>query len=83
MLNPTLLIIDHGHFQYNAVMLGLTLWSIHFILEHRFVWASIFYCLAIGYKHMALYYSLAYFFFLLGFAFSRPHLKQGWVHCFS
>jgi alpha-1,3-glucosyltransferase len=26
---PPLILIDHGHFQYNCVALGLTLWGAH------------------------------------------------------
>eukprot|EP01084_Bolivina_argentea_P305879 528451_1 len=29
LINPLFIIIDHGHFQYNCVALGLTLWSIN------------------------------------------------------
>ncbi|KAL7526971.1 hypothetical protein ACHAXR_001739, partial [Thalassiosira sp. AJA248-18] len=28
---PALILIDHGHFQYNTVSLGLALWSFHFM----------------------------------------------------
>ena len=29
MMQPAIVLIDHGHFQYNAVALGLSLWSLH------------------------------------------------------
>jgi alpha-1,3-glucosyltransferase len=28
VLNPVLVLIDHGHFQYNTVALGLTIFAI-------------------------------------------------------
>jgi alpha-1,3-glucosyltransferase len=31
MLQPSILLIDHGHFQYNTVALGLSLWSFYFV----------------------------------------------------
>ncbi|KAI3630859.1 hypothetical protein MIR68_012294 [Amoeboaphelidium protococcarum] len=71
LLQPSLIVIDHGHFQYNCVMLGLTLLAICLILKERVITGSICYCLAIGYKHMALYYSLAFFSYLLGKCLSR------------
>ncbi|KAJ3027393.1 UNVERIFIED_CONTAM: Glucosyltransferase-like protein [Siphonaria sp. JEL0065] len=43
LIQPGLILIDHGHFQYNSAMLGFALWSV-----------------------MALYYSLPFFFYLLG-----------------
>ena len=66
LLQPTLILVDHGHFQYNAVSLGLTLWAVVCVLADRDVLGSIFFVLAINYKQMALYYAPAFFFFLLG-----------------
>ncbi|KAL1915325.1 uncharacterized protein VTP21DRAFT_6783 [Calcarisporiella thermophila] len=70
LLQPSLLIIDHGHFQYNTVMLGLTLWAINFIHDGRFIAGSIAFCLSLAFKQMALYYAPVIFFFLLGKCFS-------------
>ena len=33
LIQPALVIIDHGHFQYNAVCLGLALGSFHFMTK--------------------------------------------------
>lgn len=66
LLQPTLILVDHGHFQYNAVSLGLTLWAVVCVLADRDVLGSILFVLAINYKQMALYYAPAFFFFLLG-----------------
>jgi len=81
LLQPSLILIDHGHFQYNAVSLGLTLWSFYFMTKtgnnqkkSYCVWGSILFCLALNFKQMTLYYAPAVFFYLLGRCFAR---KEG------
>ncbi|KXS20139.1 glycosyltransferase family 57 protein [Gonapodya prolifera JEL478] len=66
LIQPALILIDNGHFQYNSVMLGFALWGITMLCNDRPGLGSIFFCIAIGFKQMALYYSLAFFAFLLG-----------------
>ncbi|XP_013167634.1 PREDICTED: dolichyl pyrophosphate Man9GlcNAc2 alpha-1,3-glucosyltransferase [Papilio xuthus] len=66
LLYPGLILIDHGHFQYNCVSLGLFLVAIFCILAiESDVLASIFFMMAINYKQMELYHSLPFFFYLL------------------
>ncbi|KAM9976392.1 hypothetical protein ACTFIR_010233 [Dictyostelium discoideum] len=64
-LQPGLLLIDHGHFQYNGVSLGLALFAITFIIRDQQLLASFFFVLSLNYKQMSLYYSPAFFFYLL------------------
>lgn len=71
LLQPALIIIDHGHFQYNAAMLGFTLWAIVFFFQERFMLGSIMFCLSLNFKQMALFYALPVFFFLLGRCIQR------------
>jgi alpha-1,3-glucosyltransferase len=66
LLQPSLLLIDHGHFQYNCVSLGLALWAIVFLLRDQDLLASIFFCLSLNYKQMSFYYAPSFFFYLLG-----------------
>jgi len=33
LCSPLLILIDHGHFQYNAVMSGLALWAVIFAMK--------------------------------------------------
>lgn len=63
--HPGLLLIDHGHFQYNGVCIGLTLMSMRYILSGEEVLGSIMFCLSLNFKQMALYYSPVFFFVLL------------------
>ncbi|KAI9260161.1 ALG6, ALG8 glycosyltransferase family-domain-containing protein [Sporodiniella umbellata] len=72
LLQPALILIDHGHFQFNSVMLGLTLVTIDCFLNGHYVSGAIFFCGALGFKQMALYYAPAVFAFLLGRCF-REH----------
>lgn len=65
LLNPPLLLIDHAHFQYNSVCLGLTLLAITCIQMDWDCLGSVFFVFAIGYKQIALYYSLVFFIWLL------------------
>lgn len=66
LLQPATILIDHGHFQYNTVMLGLAVASLDAILAGRMLWACIFFVGALGFKQMALYYAPVMFAFLLG-----------------
>ncbi|PLB52620.1 ALG6, ALG8 glycosyltransferase [Aspergillus steynii IBT 23096] len=66
LLQPSTILIDHGHFQYNTVMLGLVVASLDAILAGRMLWACIFFVGALGFKQMALYYAPVMFAFLLG-----------------
>jgi len=77
LLQPAILLIDHGHFQYNTTALGLSLWSFYFITKKSttksFCWnkifGSIFFALALNFKQMTLYYAPAVFAYLLGWCF--------------
>ncbi|KAJ1983811.1 Glucosyltransferase-like protein [Dimargaris verticillata] len=66
LLQPALIVIDHGHFQYNAVMLGLVVWAIVCFQRSRFLLGSICFTCAIMFKIMALYFAPAIFAYLLG-----------------
>ncbi|KAF2076732.1 hypothetical protein CYY_001989 [Polysphondylium violaceum] len=72
-LQPGLLLIDHGHFQYNGVSLGLALFGITFILANRHLVGSAFFVLSLNYKQMSLYYAPAFFFYLF---FSNLNLSS-------
>ncbi|KAE8145322.1 ALG6, ALG8 glycosyltransferase family-domain-containing protein [Aspergillus avenaceus] len=73
LLQPSTILIDHGHFQYNTVMLGLVAASLDAILAGRMLWACIFFVGALGFKQMALYYAPVMFAFLLGICVSRRY----------
>ncbi|KUJ11343.1 glycosyltransferase family 57 protein [Mollisia scopiformis] len=66
LMQPGTILIDHVHFQYNTVMLGLVLASMSSVLAGRYMWSSVFFVLALGFKQMALYYAPAIFAYLLG-----------------
>ncbi|GFH14330.1 alpha-1,3-glucosyltransferase [Haematococcus lacustris] len=66
LLSPALLIIDHGHFQYNCLSLGAAAGAAAAILGGAPVLGSLLYCLALNHKQMALYYAPAFFGHLLG-----------------
>lgn len=86
LAQPALILIDHGHFQYNTVSLGLALWSFHFMTLHTNPFAkekgeissfigpvigSVLFTLALNFKQMELYHAPAVFAFLLGRCFRR------------
>ncbi|KAG9232012.1 glycosyltransferase family 57 protein [Amylocarpus encephaloides] len=66
LMQPGTILIDHVHFQYNTVMLGLVLATMSSVLADRFMWSCVFFVLALGFKQMALYYAPAIFAYLLG-----------------
>lgn len=66
LLYPGLILIDYGHFQYNAVSLGFALWGVLSLGLGRDVLGSVAFCLALNYKQMELYHALPFFCYLLG-----------------
>lgn len=85
MIQPAIVLIDHGHFQYNTVALGFSLWAFFHMTtapahaENRWgvrqcVIASVYFCLALSFKQMTLYYAPAVFFYLLGRCFASGGL---------
>jgi len=78
LAQPSLILIDHGHFQYNSVCLGLSLLSFHYLsngdgggdattaIGTNAIIGSILFCLALNWKQMGLYYAPAVFSYLLG-----------------
>ncbi|KAF8903146.1 glucosyltransferase [Gymnopilus junonius] len=59
ILQPALLLIDFGHFQYNSVMLGFTLLAMNFFAMGNDLVGAFFFVLSLGFKQMALYYAPA------------------------
>lgn len=66
LLQPALLLIDHGHFQYNCISLGMTAAAAAAIVANKHIVGSILYCLALNHKQMSLFYAPAFFGHLLG-----------------
>ncbi|KAL6498138.1 hypothetical protein OROGR_028535 [Orobanche gracilis] len=53
LLNPCLILIDHGHFQYNCISLGLTTAAVAAVLSNRDLVGSLLFCLALNHKQNA------------------------------
>ena len=66
LFRPDLILIDHGHFQYNSLILGLILLSFYFLLKGKYYFVCVCYTIAIHSKQMAVYYSIAFFASLIG-----------------
>jgi len=72
LLQPALLLIDHGHFQYNGISLGLALGAAAAIVRGHPWLGSALFSLSLNHKQMALYFAPAFFAHLLGRALQRP-----------
>ncbi|KAH9936376.1 ALG6, ALG8 glycosyltransferase family-domain-containing protein [Fomitopsis serialis] len=66
LLQPTSLLIDFGHFQYNSVMLGLTVLAMVCFARGYDLLGAVAFVLSLGFKQMALYYAPAVGSYLLG-----------------
>ena len=66
LLQPALILIDSGHFQYNSVMLGFTILALNFFFSGHDLLGAVCFVLSLCFKQMALYYSPAIFAYLLG-----------------
>lgn len=79
LMYPGLVMIDHGHFQYNCVSLGLFVAAVAAITRDSFVLGSIFFVLALNYKQMELYHALPFFFYTLGIYRMRSWNYRGLI----
>ncbi|XP_068314030.1 probable dolichyl pyrophosphate Man9GlcNAc2 alpha-1,3-glucosyltransferase [Pyrus communis] len=73
LLNPCLILIDHGHFQYNCISLGLTVGAIASVLSDKDLVACVLYSLALNHKQMSAYFAPAFFSHLLGKCLRRRY----------
>lgn len=74
LLTPGLLLIDHGHFQYNGVCLALALYGTLLICRDQDILGSIFFCLSLNFKQMSLYYAPVFFCCLLRKCLEQPSI---------
>ncbi|OQR91865.1 dolichyl pyrophosphate Man9GlcNAc2 alpha-1,3-glucosyltransferase [Achlya hypogyna] len=72
LMQPAFILIDHGHFQYNNVTLGLTTLAVVCILRDYDFCGAVCYCLALNFKQMSLYYAPAITFYLLAKCWYTP-----------
>ncbi|SCU80940.1 LADA_0B10352g1_1 [Lachancea dasiensis] len=72
LFQPSLILIDHGHFQYNSVMLGLTVYAINNLLDGFHGPAAVCFVLSLTFKQMSLYYSPVFFAYLLSRSLFSP-----------
>lgn len=66
LLQPATILIDHGHFQYNTVMLGFFVAAVSSMLAGRTLWSCVFFVAALGFKQMALFWAPAVAAYLAG-----------------
>lgn len=66
LLQPALILVDSGHFQYNSVMLGFTLLCLNYLSSSSDLTAALFFVLSLGFKQMSLYYAPAIGSYYLG-----------------
>ena len=63
--NFGLIILDNIHFQYNSMMYGIMLLSIHYILVGKYFKSALLYAILINFKHIFLYSAPAFGLFYL------------------
>ncbi|KAG9510323.1 Dolichyl pyrophosphate Man9GlcNAc2 alpha-1,3-glucosyltransferase, partial [Fragariocoptes setiger] len=76
LIYPAQILIDHGHFQYNCVFMGLVIWAVILVGRQRYLSASLIFSLALNYKQMSLYYSLSFFWYLLSVTIRRRPISR-------
>ncbi|CCE88930.1 Piso0_001723 [Millerozyma farinosa CBS 7064] len=75
---PSLILIDHGHFQYNSVMLGSFLFSLTDIIKGNYIFSAIWFICSVNFKQMALYYAPFIFAYLFSLLFKNYYdIKSG------
>ena len=47
LMQPATILIDHGHFQYNTVMLGFVATTMYSLIAGRYFWSCVFFVAAL------------------------------------
>ncbi|CAM6100947.1 unnamed protein product [Calypogeia fissa] len=83
LLQPALIIIDHGHFQFNCISLGLAVGAAAAVVSRHELLACVLFSLSLNHKQMSMYYAPAFFAYLLGKALQRrnPLLRVFQLGC--
>jgi alpha-1,3-glucosyltransferase len=71
LTSPILIIIDHGHFQYNCVMHGFFVLSVYFLFNKNFTICIALFACCINFKQMGLYYALPFPVYVIKYLFSK------------
>jgi len=66
LLQPSLILIDNGHFQYNSFPIAMTLLAVYLFQSNRDVLGAVAFSASLLFKQMGLYWSPAVFGYLLG-----------------
>jgi alpha-1,3-glucosyltransferase len=66
LFNPALVLIDHGHFQYNCIGLGLAAGAAAAVARRRHLLGAALFAASLNHKQMGLYFAPAFFAHLLG-----------------
>jgi alpha-1,3-glucosyltransferase len=64
IFNAGLFIVDHIHFQYNGMLLGMLIYSVSLIRQGRDLPAGVVFAALLNFKHLFLYLAPAYFIYL-------------------
>ena len=71
LIKPDAIFIDHGHFQYNDLVIGLILLSFYCLLTERYYLTCFLFTISIHAKQMSVYYSLAFLSALIGLTYQQ------------
>jgi alpha-1,3-glucosyltransferase len=74
LMQPATLLVDHGHFQYNTVMLGFAVACMSNLVQENYARACVDFVACLSFKQMGLFYAPAVFAYLLGSCIF-PHIS--------
>lgn len=76
ILNPAAIWIDHGHFQYNTVAVGLLFMAIWATMTDKYVLGAVLYTCSFMFKQTLMYFAPAFLAYMLGEAIRLPSWKD-------
>ena len=65
LFSSALFMVDHIHFQYNGMLLGLLLLSVAFANDQKFYWSATAYMILVYFKHIYLFAAPVFFVYFL------------------